>query len=143
MGHGSGQGGQRTFEVQPIGMAKLTPGAACSAVLLTACAHPNDARLMMPTTTEISGYVAEHWTADFNARFSRFAGQPGQSSELVSVSNARCQPSFGGEIAECYYVVTALFSGGEGVTRELWSQFERNDDGSLNEVLIVWHERRR
>jgi hypothetical protein len=98
---------------------------------------------MMPTTTEISGSVAEHWTADFNARFSRVAGKSGQSSELVSVSNARCEPNFGGAIAECYYVVMALFNGSERVTRELWGQFERDDDGALDEVLIVWHERRR
>ncbi len=111
--------------------------------MLTACAHREDARLTMPSTSEIGGYVAEHWTADFDLRFGRFAGRPGQISVLVSVANARCEPNFGGAIAECYYDVTAAFNGEERVTRELWSQFERDGDGELSETLIIWHERKR
>lgn len=100
-------GGWGTPAMTPMGMAKLSPVATCSALLLTTCAHHEDARLTMPSTSEICGYVAEHWTADFDIRFGRFAGRPGQSSVLVSVTDARCEPNFEGAIAECSYDVTA------------------------------------
>ena len=87
--------------------------------------------------------MAAHWGAEFNQRFSRFAERTGQSSEFVSVQNAQCELTWGETVAECAYDVTATFSGGESVTRQLLSQFERSHDGALVEVLIVWHELKR
>ena len=79
---------------------------------------------------------------DFNDRFGRFAGRRGQTSDLVSVQNAKCVHAFAGSVAECSFDVTARFGGGESVTRQLWSQFEREPDGSLAEVLVTWHYRK-
>lgn len=119
------------------------PIVACSVILVTACAHRDEAHLTMPSGTEIGEYVTERWIAGFSMRFSRFAGRPGQSSEVISIANARCESSFGCGIAECSYDVTAAFDGEEPVTRKLWSQFERSPNGALNEVLVIWHERKR
>lgn len=125
-------------------MVKLTIAVALPAVLLAACAHHAEKRpIDLPGAAEIGSYVAAHWGPDFNQRFSRFATRAGQSSVFVSVQNARCGHNWGGTIADCSYDVTATFSGGEEVTRQLWSEFERGGDGALNEVIIMWHERRR
>lgn len=124
-------------------MVKL-PAAALFAFLLSACAHRVDKPpIELPSAAEIGGYVAAHWGTDFNQRFSRFASRPGRSSEFVSVQNPQCYLNWGGAVAECAYEVTANFSGEETVTRQLQSQFERDGDGALTEVLIIWHERKR
>ena len=113
-------------------------------LLTTACAHRPSSRVIeLPGAAEIGSYVSTHWGQDFNQRFSRFAARPGQSSTLVSVQNANCTLNWGGSVAECSYDVTASFEGSERVTRKLQSQFEREADGGLNEVVIIWHERKR
>ena len=125
-------------------MVKLAAAAALVALLLSACAHQaGEPSIELPRAGEIGGYVAAHWRTDFDQRFSRFAARPGQSSELVSVQNQQCYLNWGGTVAECTSEVTASFSGKESVTRQLQSQFERGADGTLAEVLIIWHERKR
>ncbi|WP_394762453.1 hypothetical protein [Phenylobacterium sp.] len=125
-------------------MAKLPALVALLATFAAGCAHQGEKRpIELPGDAEIGRYVASQWGADFNQRFGRFAARPGQSSTLVSVQNAHCDPNWGGSVAECTYDVTASFRDGEIVTKQLRSQFERKSDGSLIEVIIVWHELKR
>lgn len=124
-------------------MVKLAAVAALVPFFLSACAHRVDKPpIELPDATEIGRYVTAHWATDFNLRFSRFAARPGESSEFVSVQNPHCYLNWGGTVAECAFEVTATFSGKEHVTRQLQSQFERGDDGTLHEVLITWHYRK-
>ena len=99
--------------------------------------------MVLPAEAEIAGYVGAHWAAKFSWRFSRFAGREGRPSEFLSVQNPHCDLTWGNNVAVCSYYVVAKFSDGEIVTRQLWSQFERANDGSLTEVLIIWHVRKR
>lgn len=99
--------------------------------------------MVLPAEAEIAGYVGAHWAADFSWRFNRFAGREGRSSELLSVQNSHCDLTWSNSVAECSYDVVAKFSDGEIVTRQFWSEFERASDGSLEEVLIIWHVRKR
>ena len=112
--------------------------------LPAACAHRTiEHPIKLPDATEVGGYVAANWKQEFNQRFGRFAGRTGQSSDLISVQNVHCELRWSGTIAECSYDVTASFGRDEKITRQLWSQFERNGVGFLNETIVVWHELRR
>ncbi|CAN7328960.1 hypothetical protein LJR164_001826 [Phenylobacterium sp. LjRoot164] len=113
------------------------------AAFTTACAHEATRPIEAPTSAEVGDHVASQWDADFSQRFSRFAGRQGQPSQLISVRNVHCDRSWGGRIANCTYDVTAVFNAEESVTRRLVSEFERTEGGSLNEVIIMWHERKR
>jgi hypothetical protein len=125
-------------------MMRASSSLVLLAIFAAACTHrPATRQVNLPDTVEISDYVTHLWAPEFNQRFSRFAGRPGQPSDLVSVQNAHCELNWGGSVADCSYEVTARFNGGEPATRRLWSEFERDRDGGLNEVIIMWHERRR
>ena len=125
-------------------MGKLCVAVILLPLLLAACAHQaGKPPIRLPDTAEIEGYVSARWAAEFNSRFNRFSGRPAQSSVFASVQNAYCRLAWGGTVAECSYDVSSRFGGDENVTLKLSSSFQRDGNGSLNEVLIIWHERER
>ena len=94
----------------------------------------------LPTAEEVSRYVSSHW-ADVSKTFARFANRPGQTAELIGISEVSCGYTY--TTPECSYLVAGRFGSEPNVQHRLFSQFGRDDAGNLVEVIVMWHERRR
>ncbi len=94
----------------------------------------------LPTAEEVSRYVSSHWP-DLNKTFARFAKRPGQTAELIGISEVSCGYTY--TTPECSYQVAGRFGDEPSVQHRLFSQFERDDAGNLVEVIVMWHKRRR
>jgi hypothetical protein len=100
-----------------------------------------DAPIRLPTAPEVQDYVSANWP-EFQARFGRLANRVGEHPALVSVGEVTCS-QYLNYVAECAYTITARYAQTDDVSRQLQSQFERHPDGSLHEVIVMLHERKR
>ena len=87
-----------------------------------------------PTPAELYNYIQRHWI-DFAGRFSRVAKREQEAFTLVSLSGAECRP--GCPTAYCSFDATARSSTGDEVTQELESSFRRDEQGRLEEYIIL------
>jgi hypothetical protein len=114
------------------------------AVSLAACAHRPEVKAMsLPSSAEVYQYVASQWTSVFSGRFARFVGLSTAGSQLVTVNNVDCGYYLSdGSISQCSFLVAARLANGNVVTRGMYDQFVRADDGALRETLVIIDRRK-
>lgn len=93
----------------------------------------------LPNAEELSRYVTSHWS-DLSKTFARFSNRPGQTAELIGVSEVSCGYTY--TTPECSYQVAGRFGDEPKVQHRLVSQFDRDAAGNLVDVIVMWHERR-
>lgn len=93
--------------------------------------------IALPDTGELASFASENWW-DWGARLARFAGRSDQPTELVRVENTDCSYE-SGYWPDCNVTITARFADGALVTRTLSMTFDRDNEGRLNEVIILIH----
>lgn len=118
-------------------MALIPALAGCATLRAFEDTQPAPA---LPTAEEVSRYVTSHWP-DLSKTFARFANRPGQTAELIEVSEVSCGYTY--TTPECSYQVAGRFGDEPKVLHRLFSQFDRDAAGTLVEVIVMWHERRR
>ena len=94
----------------------------------------------LPTAEEVSRYVTSHWP-DRSKTFAIFANRPGQTAELIGVSEVSCGYTF--TTPKCSYQVAGRFGDEPKVQHRLFSHFDRDTAGNLVEVIVMYHVRRR
>lgn len=97
-------------------------------------------RAALPTAAQVEAYVRDHW-ASYERRVAGFAPPHEDRSTLVSVRTLGCDDYFG--TPECRFAVVARFADGREREETLSSTFDWLPDGSLREVIVLVHERRR
>jgi hypothetical protein len=95
--------------------------------------------IALPTSSELADFAASSWW-DWGARLARFAGRTGEATELVRVENSECT-YLSGHWPDCKVTITARFADGAHVTCTLSATFERNEQGQLEEVIVMLHPR--
>jgi len=117
---------------------KLGAGFLFCILPLAACAHrPEVAAMRLPSSAEVADYVASNWTQVYADRFGRFVGTSTTGSQFQSVKDLDCSYYYLPTIAQCTFLVTASLTDGTVVTHSLYMQFDRADDSSLRETLLI------
>ena len=94
----------------------------------------------LPTSEEVMAYVHAHWSSDYAKRYSSFASRPGDSAELVEVTNVACDYYI--VTPECSFDVAARFPNERSQLRQMFDQFGWTGDGQLQSILVMYHMRR-
>jgi hypothetical protein len=119
-------------------MTKLGAGILICTTSLAACAHrPEVEAMRLPTSAEVEQYLASHWTPDYSWRLGNFVGTPTTGSQFQSVKDVICSYYYLATVAQCTFVVAASQVDGTVVSHGLYDQFERAEDGSLRETLLI------
>ncbi len=114
--------------------------SVAAALLATSCAtRPSPSAQLMPTEAQVEAYVSQNWN-HFYWIFNNFAGRKGQA-ELISVRAHDCGRSFG--LPACSFDVTARYPETEPIIRTLWSQFEWDAQGRLQDTLFILEDPKR
>jgi len=94
----------------------------------------------LPTSDEVTAYIHSQWESDYGPQFARLASRPSQMPTLQSVNNVSC----GYYIAtpECSFDVLAHFPDESPQLRNMAEQFGWSRDGTLQSVIVMYHERR-
>jgi hypothetical protein len=117
------------FYTLPLALAASASGAL---------ADPAPA-IRLPDTSELASFAEANWS-DWGARLARFAGRTDEATELVRLENSECT-YLSGQWPDCKVTITARFADGALVTRTLFATFERNEQGQLEEVIVMLHPR--
>jgi hypothetical protein len=99
------------------------------------------AKERLPTSDEVTAYIGSQWEIDYGPLFARFASRPTQKPDLMSVTNVSC--SYYIATPECSFDVVAHFPDEPPQQRNMVDQFGWTDDGKLQSVIVMYHERRR
>ena len=109
-----------------------------SALALAACATPPPAWMVKvgptPSDEQVIAYVRKEWAESYAFYFGRRLGvQP--DATLVSITDVKCR--YRHRVPDCTFTVTGQLT--DGTTRRLrmHSSFEWQDDGSLEEIIII------
>jgi hypothetical protein len=116
--------------------------AGAIALLAAGCAAkstPVDVQIPLPTTSEVQTFVRENWK-DWYWRFANIAGHRGEDVSLESLGPVSCRYHY--FTPECTVEVTGRLADGTSKTLPMFAQFERNKSGALEEVLVLYEERR-
>jgi hypothetical protein len=117
---------------------------ALSAFAVTSCAAQTARRTVvppaLPTSEELAAYVAAHWDG-WGPRFAKFSDRQGETATLVKVENLKCGYRY--VTPECDFDVTGDFGPGDGATRTMSSQFDRDAAGQLVEVFVLYDVKKR
>lgn len=97
-------------------------------------------RSALPTESELKSYVQAHWS-DWSKRFARFTSRRGETTELISVENANCE--FAYVTPQCRVGITGRFEDGSVKMQRMFAQFDRNQSGELEEVIVMYHRRKK
>ena len=95
----------------------------------------------LPSSDEVAAYIRSQWDEDYGPRFARFASRPLQKPVLVSVTNLSCDYYIA--TPECYFDVVAHFPDEPPQQRQMSDQYGWTEDGKLQAVIVMYHERRR
>ena len=109
--------------------------ASCAAQTTTREAAP-----ALPTSEEVAAYTAAHWD-EWHPRFARLAGREGAVATLVKVENVKCGYRY--FTPECSFDVTADFAPADRSTTAMFSQFDRNAAGQIEETYVLYEARKR
>ena len=112
---------------------RLLP-AGLSALTLVGCATAPATLSPIPSDREVIAYVTTNWDA-YDARFAFLSERRGQSSSPVSVTNVECVAD-GGD-ANCTFTVQGRFQDGVVLRRSLDSLFQRQPDGSIEQLIPI------
>lgn len=118
-------------------LALIPFGVGCAS---THEANKAESLPVLPTTEEISRFVASNWPAE-SRLFAFRAGRAEQKATLVSVTDVSCQYTF--TSLDCDYLVTGRFEDTTTAQARLSSNFVRDADGNLQSAIVFWHFRRR
>lgn len=95
----------------------------------------------LPTSDEVTAYIGSRWDTEYGPRFARFASHPSQQPVLVSVTNVSC--SYYIATPECSFEIAAHFPDEPLQQRNMQDQYGWTDDGKLQSVIVMYHERKR
>ncbi|MGL3820011.1 hypothetical protein [Sphingopyxis sp. R3-92] len=95
----------------------------------------------LPTSDEVAAYILSQWEVDYGPRFARFASRSSQKPVLVSVTNVSCDYYIA--TPECSFEVTAHFPDEPPQQHNMADEYGWTDDGKLQSVIVMYHERRR
>ena len=118
---------------------RSTPHLLMVATLLAGCVSQEQAvtPINLPTRAELDTYVRENWDV-FSPRVSRAAFAEEGRPALVGVRDPICQYYLGDpRVVECSFHVRLADPESRERDEILWTQFERDTLGRLNETLVV------
>jgi len=95
----------------------------------------------LPTSDEVTAYIGSRWDIEYGPRFARFASRPSEMPVLVSVTNVSCDYYIA--TPECSFEVAARFPDEPPQQQNMSHQYGWTDDGKLQSVIVMYHERRR
>ena len=95
----------------------------------------------LPTSDEVAAYIRLQCETDYGPRFARIASRPSQKPVLVSVTNVRCDYYIA--TPECSFEVVAHFLNELPRPQNMVDQYGWTDDGKLQSVIVMYHQRRR
>ena len=122
----------------PIGLALLCLSGCASQPISVERARAEE---RLPTPEEVTAYVVSRWGVKYGPRFARFASHPLQKPVLVSVTNVSCD--YYVATPECAFDVIAHFPNGPPQQQNMVDQYGWTDDGKLQSVIVMYHERKR
>jgi hypothetical protein len=93
----------------------------------------------LPTETEIAANVREEWQSSWSRQFAWEAGGRADAAALVRVGSVSCGYVF--VTPQCEFEVTGRFSNGDEVTRKLVGRFDRDPQGKVVEVIVIYETR--
>lgn len=99
------------------------------------------AEVWLPTSDEVTAYIGSQWDIEYGPRFARFAPRPLEKPILVSVTNVSCDYYIA--TPECSFEVAAHFPDEPPQQQNMIDQYGWSDDGKLQSVIVMYHERRR
>ena len=117
-------------------IASMFAMASCAADTATRTVVPPS----LPTSEEVAAYISAHW-GEWAPRFAKFSAREGADATLVKVENVKCVYRY--FMPECNFEVTGDFSPDDRRTSTLFSQFDRDSAGNLEEVFVLFEERKR
>lgn len=120
--------------MQIMRLVLLIAASTCLAGCATPSRGPAQVRV---TNDEVAAYVRAHWS-DYARQAAQLSPRNGAEAVLVSLGDSKCDDYFG--VAMCQIAATLRF-GEETVEHRFWSTFDRTVEGSLEEVIILVHER--
>lgn len=110
-----------------------------AAIALTAGAALADDPVRMPTADQVAAYVRDSWRNEYALRFSRLSGES-READLLSVKDVTCRDYFGRP--DCSFLITAGLADGRERSLPMSATFEWTREGSLEEVIVLIHERK-
>ena len=115
---------------------------ALLALLLAGCATSQSTfgpRPALPSRDEVIEFIETNWP-DWSERFARISSKRGEPVGLVDIGEVECEYAY--VTPQCWAEVTGRFEDGSMERQRMFAQYERDENGDLTEVLVMYHRRR-